>query len=347
MTERCISPTFFGTTRTVTLLDESDSVTPPWEDRALVKLFTETVQMYGAVPNVNCVDIGFVEAPVSPVRLEDLAVRVHFDDKVSQKLRVRNLTEETSSPRVVGLQAMYRTCGARPASMQLAPMNSRLDVHEIVRPGVGIRADNVNASDGTLGLFVRRLDDSSGTPHVLSCWHVLGDTHDRPDDPRHVVNQGTWGDQQKIAHLTQSYKNAHGDMALARIVVDQRKLDPTQWRADRIVGVRRARVGDRVKKSGVKTGVTTGVIDGIGVYMDRSLSTTSPLRINSFRVRSEGSALIADHRDSGAVWYDCTTHEGLGLLFAGTPASEPNAGNYAIAAHLDRVFAHLGVDLWR
>ena len=100
-------------------------------------------------------------------------------------------------------------------------------------------------------------------------------------------------------------------------------------------------------KSGRSTGVTDGRIDGVGRFKVRY--GFQDHWIEGFKLRTQdqanpGNLELTRHGDSGALWYDPVTQEGLGLHFAGENDSAP-AAEFALACHLDAVLDELMVSL--
>ena len=116
-----------------------------------------------------------------------------------------------------------------------------------------------------------------------------------------------------------------------------------EWRAElfesasRVTGVRYPKLGDVLAKSACSTGETRGLIDGIGTHLGLQ---------SSFRLVPDADAdqPVSLRGDSGAVWYDPQSGEGVGLHSKG-PIHADAAGGFAVASFLAFVLRRSGVAL--
>jgi hypothetical protein len=150
-----------------------------------------------------------------------------------------------------------------------------------------------------------------------------------------------------IGYLHRMYLGRRGDAAIA-VLNGARQISSVQESTTvEVRTTRRAFLGDTVAKSGRTTGVTTGVVDGIGRY--RIAYSVGTHEIEGFLIRAAvdgnpDNIEISGAGDSGSLWYDPVTHEGLGLHFAGESDPAP-AAEYALACHLDAVLDELNISL--
>jgi hypothetical protein len=158
--------------------------------------------------------------------------------------------------------------------------------------------------------------------------------------------------QDRVGQLGRFILDENGDAAFARLDnMCGRSVQLVQLGTEVLLqSARMAKLNDILEKSGRTTGVTQGKVEGIGVYPvpypDGSKKNIEALRIVSIIEKNPNNEEISSGGDSGAIWYDPVTKEGVGLHFAGEPSSEAApTEEYALACHLPSVLKALNVSL--
>jgi hypothetical protein len=198
-----------------------------------------------------------------------------------------------------------------------------------VRPGISV-GPLYGGGAGTVGLIVN--DKRTGNTCFLSARHVLYASTTAMVQPA-VLDGGTAADV--FAKRLRSSRNT--DAAIAELN-NQRGVSSTILGTGvDIYGLRWPRLGDTLAKSGKATGITRARVTDIGNFYPLPAAfklTRIPGFPASYPVSAAG--------DSGAVWYDESTYEGVGLHVKG--ASDRS---YAIATFLKDVFLdrHLDISL--
>lgn len=290
-------------------------------------------QLLGTRADVVGVDIG--PKYRAKRRTERVAVRVHV---VKKRARREVHAFERIPADFLGfpsdvVEARYRRHAGGP------PPSGRFDALQ-----AGISVGSEKAEAGTLGLLV--FDRATGKPCILGSWHVLsgplGAVGDRITQPARLdggsvatdvvatltlaPSPGLWGDA-AVAELTGN--RAVSSLLLGTNVRIEEAADPVQ---DQLLA-----------KSGRTTGVTRGRVEGIGTYYypgaEQGIAgcrivpeLDDPRRLD-----------LAAPGDSGAVYYDVQTNQGIGLHCAG--GIDAAIGEVAVACRLTTVLAVLGVTL--
>lgn len=207
-----------------------------------------------------------------------------------------------------------------------------------IRPGVSV--SHIAETAGTIGLIV--FDRATGTPCILSNWHVLNGNEGRIGDP--IVQPGPYDDNNVssngVGELLRSHLGAAGDCALARIRF--RDYDRSVYGLD-VVPKRMAQVslGDKVIKSGRTTANTRGIVRRIDVMAKIDYGAPAGEQaIGGFEIGPDKDALPSDGEiskggDSGAAWLifekGKATDIFAGLHFAGE--SDAVADEHALACY--------------
>jgi hypothetical protein len=203
---------------------------------------------------------------------------------------------------------------------------------DIIQPGISISSKH--STNGTLGLIV--FDNTNNKPCILSNWHVLAKSSFLPGWSYRVgspifqpgkIFQGKL-EANIVAKLTRYDKGT--DSAIAEIV--NREFILRQYESDVLITTARLPlVGDLVEKSGTRTGVTKGKIaEVIG----------NRVKIEPIEEGNPGNQEISDGGDSGCVWYDPNTMEGLVLHNSGETNKNPNsefAGGYSLLSVMEKL----------
>jgi len=213
-------------------------------------------------------------------------------------------------------------------------------------PGISIGHPKISA--GTAGCVV--YDAQSGSPYVLSNWHVLNGPEGNIGDP--IVQPGTYDDnrvERNIAgRLVRSYLGIAGDCAIAAI--DQRRLEPEILDLGTAVNrIGEPELGDRVVKSGRTTNVTYGIVNRIHTTVRINYEQAGDQEIGCFEIGPDlqhpaRNGEISMGGDSGSAWLfldaDKPSDMMVGLHFAGEVGDAPE---HALACYPASVFEKLGI----
>ena len=311
------------------------------DDKKVQKAFEKALKTYRHRPDVTGVDIGYKYD--GGERTDEITVRIHVHEKIPFSLlqAAEVLPGEIDGVPIDVIQGNYSPSAN--GSLANAVRRARRDP---IQPGISISHHLGTA--GTIEAVV--FDRTDGQACILSNKHVLAEavlaeTGDQILQPGRT--DGGRRDIDAIARLRRTYLGLKGDAAIATLN-DARVAHTTQFGSGAdIRHTRRAMPGDRVTKSGRTTGVTVGLVEGVGRF--KMNYPTGEQQIDGFKVRLEDAANpenreITFRGDSGSLWYDADTLEGLGLHFAGENDSAPTA-EYALAYHLDAVLDELLVSL--
>jgi hypothetical protein len=181
--------------------------------------------------------------------------------------------------------------------------NDRKTRVDPLQPGVSVGSDHAT---GTLGLIV--IDTLTGDKCILSNDHVLNsDTAYQPG-----LRDGGSKQRDKVGESLRSIRTIKGDAALFKITDTTRKIDQEIFGTKTTLTNAKLPTSKMIlKKSGKETGVTEGIVTSdIGVYKIQN----SDYAVNGFLVSpnsDRGPITIAG--DSGSVWFDESTSEGVGL----------------------------------
>jgi endonuclease G len=211
-------------------------------------------------------------------------------------------------------------------------------VRDPVIGGIGIGPSSANFA-GTLGAVV--VDRQSGTPMILSNYHVLYDRYSRPVEdiiqPSRLEGGGV-GDV--IGHTERHAMNRTLDAAVAALT-GTRRFSVMQLGIGPVRGFRSPSVGDDVQKSGFGSRVTRGLVTSTTMIQDIRGRDGVLRRYRDvvFIEPRESYQEVSSPGDSGAIWLD-TNMNAVALHFAGR-----NRPEKACALDLFTVIDALGVDL--
>ena len=303
--------------------------------------YEKALKTYGHRADVTGIDIGYKYK--EGTRRDEIVLRVHLREKVDRDLvdPAQFLPAEIDGVPLDVIQASYAT-----SSNGILALAARRHRRDPVQPGLSISHHLGTA--GTIGAVV--YDRTDGAACILSNKHVLAEAAlaevgDQILQPGRT--DGGRRDFDAIARLRRMYLGVKGDAAIAALN-QTRQVRTAQYDTDAgVQRTRRARVGDRVVKSGRTTGVTEARVDGVGRFKVKY--GFQEHRIDGFKLRAHdpanpGNLELTFHGDSGSLWYDPATQEGLGLHFAGEDDHAP-AAEFALACHLDAVLDELLVSL--
>jgi hypothetical protein len=304
--------------------------------------------------DVKAIDVGYKY--VDGKRTDDIVIRFHTKKKISEdKLDPAKLfPKEIYGVPIDVIEVTYKlptdepTAANEPSELPSEPRKIR---QNIIQPGLSISHSEKNY--GTFGAVVY---NSSGCACILSNWHVLVSSSNASSEG--AIIQPGFADggkypQDRVGKLEgeRFIINEKGDAAIA--VLDQplgRSLNRAQFDTRVIIeSARMAKVGDILKKSGRTTGITKGKVDGVGSYKIKYGEPVGEKIIEGFKIvpvidGNPDEEEISHSGDSGSIWYDPKTKEGVGLHFAGNPNSEPKK-EHALACHLPIVLEELQVSL--
>jgi hypothetical protein len=321
-----------------------------FEDPDLQLAFREALHRYARRPYVTGVSIG------SKIRrgrcLEETVVRIHVREKIP-KAYLRRAELFPKEIEGVPIDVVQRVYAAHLAKEERWLRQRWVDP---IQPGVGIaRADG---DLGTFGCVV--FEESTGRPALLSAAHVLaGAPKSVAGDPILQPGPGIGGKVGKhtVGELRGWIWNGLGDAAYA-LLTGQRRVNPLfLLNPLRLQGVRKPRKDDVLVKSSLKTGVTRGRVESVG-EIEVSYGAESPgssvsvvkRLMQGFEIRTLDPANpenleISEKGDSGAVWLDPETGEGVGLHVGGEPWTAPREEERALACCLSVVLDELDLSL--
>ena len=296
---------------------------------------------------VTAIDVGYQYTEGQPT--DNIVVRVHVKEKLPESSleAVEIFPKEIDGVPLDVSQGIYRPHIAVVAETTFK-RQTRLNP---IQPGISV--GHFRTATGTLGAIV--YDQMTGKPCILSNWHVLvGSKEASPGDE--VIQPGAADGGRltldRVGWLGRSLLNEEGDAAIAFLdSPSDRSLELAQFHTGVVVKSARlaslSDVGQILEKSARTTGVTRGKIDGVGSY-----TLTYPVgskTIQGFKIvpiifNNPDNEEISAGGDSGSIWYDPQTHEGVGLHFAGESNPDPRQ-EHAIACHLPRVLSALNVSL--
>ena len=314
---------------------------PTAPTESIQRAYEKALRAFGHRAEVTGVDIGYKYS--GGERTDEITLRIHVREKIPLSLlpAAEVLPSEIDGVPIDVIQGNYA-----PSTNGIPTLAARRHRRGTIQPGISISHHLGTA--GTIGALV--FDRGDGRACILSNKHVLAEavlaeTGDQILQPGRI--DGGRRDVDAIARLRRTYLGVKGDAAIA-VLNDTRQTDSRQYGTNaEISRMRRAAVGDKVTKSGRTTGVTEGDVDGVGRF--KVIYGTQEWRIDGFKIRvgdraNPGNIEITSAGDSGAIWYDPDTAEGLGLHYAGEGDSAPTA-EFSLACHLDAVLDELLVSL--
>ncbi len=311
------------------------------ETEQIQRAYEKALRAFGHRAEVTGIDIGYKYKGAR--RGEEVVIRVHLREKLAPDLvePAQLLPAEIDGVPLDVVQGSYTPSGN--GILALAARRHRLDP---IQPGLSISHHLGTA--GTIGAIV--YDRTDGAACILSNKHVLAEAAlaeagDQILQPGR--SDGGRRDVDAIARLRRMYLGVKGDAAIAALNQTRQRQTAQYGSNIQIRQTRRARIGDLAAKSGRSTGVTDGRVEGVGRFKVRY--GFQDHWIEGFRLHTQdranpGNLELTLHGDSGSLWYDPVTHEGLGLHFAGEDDSAP-AAEFALACHLDAVLDELMISL--
>ena len=215
--------------------------------------------------------------------------------------------------------------------------NERAGRRDPLVGGISISNSNRNTY-ATLGGLV--LDNTTGSPMLLSNWHVLvGDWRYRRGQPIYQPGRGDGGTyRDTVATLARDAMHANLDAAVARLN-GTRHLVNEQLGIGPVKGVLNIRMGLNVYKSGRASNVTYGMVSGVeGIQPIQLAGLTRIIRHVASIEPLPGFRTVSLPGDSGAWWLDRSGMRAAGLHFAGS-----RDGTRALAMNMPDVLEALEV----
>jgi hypothetical protein len=308
----------------------------------------EAIRYHLFDPNVGLVDFGHPEHD-GQIAWNELAIRIHVQKKLSEPmLEAASALGLTSPipPFIGGFptdvpEGVYRphTTGWGGWWSPRAP-NLHQSLNNPMHGGISISDEFHNAA-GTLGAKV--IDRATGAAMILSNWHVLvAEWTARPGQRIYQpgrLDGGTLANV--IATLTRDAMSVNIDAAVATLT-GSRDLMSDQLELGAVTGVGQAALGMEVTKSGRTSGVTSGVVTAIqGTAKITYSSVIARLIRGVVTIEPRfGFGQVSAPGDSGSLWINPETKQGVGLHFAGSDFPERG-----LAIDLRSVLDALNVDL--
>lgn len=304
-------------------------------------------------PNITSVGIGYKQKEGKSTG--ELAIQFTVAQKVVPEL-LETVTDTPIPPsfEVDGvtvptdvLERTYEPSFRVVAERQPSPRKTRIDP---VIPGVSVGHTSVSA--GTIGCIV--FDQHSGTPYLLSNWHVLQGSQGSIGDD--VVQPGRHDDNRvdrnRVGKLVRSHLGAAGDCAVASI--EGRAFRPEIIDLDvSVEQLGEPELDDKVIKSGRTTGVTHGIVTRVHTIASLNYGGNVGIQaIGAFEIGPDPDKPAENNEismggDSGSVWLfrdgGRTTRIMAGLHFAGEASTDPT--EHALACYPRSVFEKLEISL--
>lgn len=304
--------------------------------------YEKAYKAYMSREDVTGIDIGYKYSDGQ--KTNNIVIRIHVKEKIDES----SLEASEIFPKQIDgiptdvIEAVYQP------QIHVEKTFERQTRRKEISPGISISHPKVSA--GTFGAVV--YDLTTGNSCVLSNWHVLvGSADAAPGDPilQPGVADGGRLHRDEIGHLERSILGREGDAAIAILAANS---DRTVLSAQFETGViltseRMCRVGEILEKSGRTTGVTQGKVDGVGSYkVNYSVGNKEidGFKLVSVKDNNPNNEEVSSGGDSGSIWYDPVTKQGVGLHFAGETSPVASL-EHAIACHLPRVLTALNVSL--
>jgi len=302
--------------------------------------------------NISSVGIGYKKVDGKPTN--EIAIQFTVNEKVApEALESLDTTEIPKTITVDGVEVptdvIERSFEPSFKIVREAAVDTRKSRMDPIQPGTSVAITTVTA--GTIGTIV--YDKKSGTPYILSNWHVLNGADGNIGDE--IVQPGPFDDNRiqlnHLGKLTRSHLGAAGDCAIATI--EDRKFDPVIFELGvKVDQLGEPELGDKVMKSGRTTGVTHGIVTRVNIMVKLDYGgTVGEKAIGGFEIGVDednmpGNGEISMGGDSGSVWL-LKDNNGkpmnvmVGLHFAGEGSGDPT--EHAIACYAKSVFDKLEI----
>lgn len=316
---------------------------PVPKPETLNEAYKEAVDRFQQRDDLTAIDVG--RKWVAGVPSNEIAVRLHVWRKVpaSELDAAAVFPDKIRGVPIDVIEGKYRIPAAAPI-----PTAMRRGRFPFLMGGVS--CGRVDGSAGTVGTIVK--DRKTGQTGILSTWHALAGPQARAGDAILQPGRIDGGRPQRdtVARLDRWMLDTGGDAAVAFLAPGRAWLPLHLGSSAEISGVRAARLGEVLTKSGRTTGVTSAIVDGIGLY--RMTYEVAPGQFERRDIRGfklvpllEGNPYdedLSSGGDCGAVWID-EGQNAVGLHFAGERAHHP-AQEHAIACDMGTVLDRLDVE---
>jgi hypothetical protein len=265
-----------------------------------------------------------------------LAVCIHVSQKVDKGLlpKAQRLPTEIAGVPVDVVESSFslHTLGAAQHKQR------RLDPQNPIPPGVEIGALH-SGEFGTVGAVVVDLLSPAKEQCLLTAAHVL-------DCPAYtLVYQPCTGEPgTMIGHARR--RIPHCDAALAVLHGNRSASNTPLGLTTPISGCREVGHDDVLVKSGMMTGVTRAVVKYVGEFRIPLGAFDSRVMVGFVLKPLDGAVdPISDKGDSGAVWYDEETGEGVGLHIGGDAYGPGLEDDEAFACNLNEVLKEIHAEI--
>jgi endonuclease G len=307
-------------------------------------------------PNISSIGIGFKQE--NGKRTDEISIQF----TVETKAQPENMGKLGSTPipqtiEIDGVKiptdVIQRKFKAEFRLIQEIVSNNRKSRQDPMMPGISI--SNAKGTAGTIGCLV--YDKISGSPYILSNWHVFHGTNGVVGDD--IVQPGPYDDNRshlnKIGKLVRSHLGQAGDCAISSL--ENREFNNKIMELGiSVEKIGEAELGDKVIKSGRTTGVTHGEVTRIHTIAKIDYGgSAGEKEIGGFEIGIDPAnppenGEISMGGDSGSVWVfklgnGKPTDVMAGLHFAGEASGNPT--EYAIACYPQSVFEKLEISLTR
>jgi endonuclease G, mitochondrial len=305
-------------------------------------------------PNISSVGIGFKQENGKPT--DEISIQFTVETKAQpEDIKGLGTTLIPKSFKIKGAEVptdvIQRKYAAEFRLVSESEVSDRKRRMDPMVPGISI--SNVNGTAGTIGCLV--YDKASGSPYILSNWHVLhGSTGVIGDD---IVQPGPHDDNRahlnRMGKLVRSHLGHAGDCAITTI--EARSFSNVVIDLGiSIDKIGEPELGDKVIKSGRTTGVTHGIVSRVNtiVKIDYGKSIGEQ-EIGGFEIGIDltnppDNGEISMGGDSGSVWIFKSSNGKPSGVMAGLHSAGESSGNpteYAIACYPKSIFEKLQITL--
>lgn len=297
-------------------------------DPLLIQQLDRALREYADGSEVFYIDIGYDYTPQFE-RKDKLCVRVHVHDKGQTKMVNKD-----------GVSFFYYQHSVQEPS---GPIAKERKSKNAIQSGLSIGG----AKTGTLGAICYDKSDRSKV-YLLTCYHIMDPSKDSVFLPSLEDSDGIRfqvGFVNRFCAVT--------DLVLVEPFED--RLNDVKME---ILGTsfilsetREVELGKQLKKSGRTTCLTNGIVDGIcGIYFPwtrigkKSIQMNGCFRVVPLNISNPTNEEITSAGDSGAIWFDPQTGEGIGIHFDGEKSNDPKQ-ECAFAQDLGAALTTMNVSL--
>jgi hypothetical protein len=264
---------------------------------------------------------------------DGIAVCVHVEQKVAKKSlsKAQRLPIDIAGIPIDVVERRFVAHSLTAAQRQ----QRRLIPQNPAPPGVEVAAHN--GEPGSLGAVVVDLLTPLREPCLLTAAHVLAVAAGTA-----VYQPGTGAPGTLIGHVRRRILSAICDGALAVLDAGRSLTNLPAELNSTIRGCRRVKPDDVLVKSGMMTGVTRAVVKHFGEFTISMPNYSSRTMTGFVLLPLTGvEHPICDRGDSGAIWYDEETGQGVGIHIAGDTNGPGYADDAAFACNLTDVLEEL------